>query len=75
MRPAHKIGPLLDQIHKTIDQANETLKKVDGMIGENQRRRSRFGHQTCGKSLDNVTAITAQLQNCSTTTMTTLTNS
>src|SRR5277367_1721509 len=31
-----KLGPLLDKIQKTVDQANGTLKKVDGLVGENK---------------------------------------
>jgi phospholipid/cholesterol/gamma-HCH transport system substrate-binding protein len=31
-----KIGPLLDDLKKTTDQANDTLKKIDSMIGENR---------------------------------------
>jgi phospholipid/cholesterol/gamma-HCH transport system substrate-binding protein len=32
-----KIQPLLDQMRKTLDQANATLKNVDGVIGENRK--------------------------------------
>lgn len=31
-----KITPLLDELKKATDQANETLKKVDGVVGENR---------------------------------------
>src|SRR5271165_1183004 len=33
---SEKIGPLLDQLHKTIDQTQGTLNKVDGLIDENR---------------------------------------
>ena len=56
-----KIGPLLDQIHKTIDQANGTLKKVDGMIGDN-REDVRASVVKLRESLERVSSITGQLQ-------------
>jgi phospholipid/cholesterol/gamma-HCH transport system substrate-binding protein len=31
-----KIEPLIDQLRKTTDQANETLKHIDSVIGENR---------------------------------------
>jgi len=56
-----KIGPLLDQIHNTIDQANGTLKKVDSLIGEN-REDIRASVIKLRESLENVAALSGQLQ-------------
>ena len=56
-----KLGPLLDQIHKTIDQADGTLKKVDGLIGDNKED-VRASVIKLRQSLENVTAITAKVQ-------------
>jgi phospholipid/cholesterol/gamma-HCH transport system substrate-binding protein len=56
-----KLTPLLDQIHKSIDQANSTLKKVDGMITDN-RDDVRASVIKLHESLDRVDAITGQLQ-------------
>jgi phospholipid/cholesterol/gamma-HCH transport system substrate-binding protein len=33
---SEKIGPLLDQLHKAADQANDALKKADDILGENR---------------------------------------
>jgi phospholipid/cholesterol/gamma-HCH transport system substrate-binding protein len=57
---SEKISPLLDQLHKTIDQANETLKHADGMIGEN-REELRASLAKLHESLNNVTDITRRL--------------
>lgn len=57
---SEKITPLIDQLHKTIDQANDTLKHVDGMIGENREE----VHASVGKlheSLNNVSDLTRRL--------------
>jgi phospholipid/cholesterol/gamma-HCH transport system substrate-binding protein len=56
-----KIGPLLDQIRKTVDQADGTLKKVDGMIGDN-REDVRASVIKLRESLERVSSITGQLQ-------------
>jgi phospholipid/cholesterol/gamma-HCH transport system substrate-binding protein len=56
-----KIGPLLDQLHKTIDQVDGTLKKVDGLIDENREDI----HASVVKlrlSLENISVLTGQLQ-------------
>jgi len=57
---SEKITPLLDQLHKTIDQANETLKHADAMIGEN-REEVRASVAKLHESLNNVTDITRRL--------------
>jgi phospholipid/cholesterol/gamma-HCH transport system substrate-binding protein len=56
-----KLSPLLDQIQKTVAQADGTLKKVDGMITENKED-VRASVIKLRESLENVTAITAHLQ-------------
>lgn len=58
---SEKIGPLLDQIQKTINQADGTLTKVDGMISEN-REDIRTSVTNLKESLEHVSALTAQLQ-------------
>jgi phospholipid/cholesterol/gamma-HCH transport system substrate-binding protein len=56
-----KLGPLLDQLHKSMDQVDGTLKKVDGMVGDN-REDVRASVIKLRESLENVSALTAQLQ-------------
>ena len=56
-----KIGPLLEQIHGTIDQANGTLKKVDSLVGDN-REDIRAAVIKLRESLENVANLSAQLQ-------------
>ena len=56
-----KIGPLLDQIHGTIDQANGTLKKVDSLVADN-REDIRASVIKLRESLENVANLSAQLQ-------------
>jgi phospholipid/cholesterol/gamma-HCH transport system substrate-binding protein len=56
-----KLGPLLDQIQKTVDQADGTLKKVDGLVDQNKGD-IRDSVVMLKQSLQNVTAITAQIQ-------------
>jgi ABC-type transporter Mla subunit MlaD len=56
-----KIGPLLDQLHTTIDQTQGTLKRVDGLIDEN-REDVRASVIKLRQSLENISALTAQLQ-------------
>ncbi|HTZ46607.1 MAG TPA: MlaD family protein [Verrucomicrobiae bacterium] len=58
---AQKLSPLLDQIKQTVDQANGTLKKVDGVVDEN-RADIRASVIKLHESLDNVAALTAQVQ-------------
>lgn len=58
---SEKIGPLLDQMQKTIAQANGTLNKVDGMITDN-RADVRESVVKLKGSLENVSRITTQLQ-------------
>lgn len=58
---SQKIGPLLDQIEKTINQANGTLTKVDGVVDEN-RQDIRASVEKLRESLDNVSSLTGQLQ-------------
>ncbi len=57
---SEKITPLMDQLRKTIDQANDTLKHVDGMIGEN-REEVRASIVKLHESLNNVTDLTRRL--------------
>ena len=56
-----KLSPLLDQIQKTVDQANGTLKKVDGMVTDNKDD-VRASVIKLRQALDNVTVITAHIQ-------------
>jgi ABC-type transporter Mla subunit MlaD len=56
-----KIGPLLDQIHGTVDQANGTLKKVDSLVADN-REDIRASVIKLRESLENVANLSAQLQ-------------
>jgi phospholipid/cholesterol/gamma-HCH transport system substrate-binding protein len=56
-----KIGPLLDQIHGTIDQANVTLKNVDSLVGDN-REDIRASVIKLRESLQNVAALSGQLR-------------
>jgi phospholipid/cholesterol/gamma-HCH transport system substrate-binding protein len=58
---SEKIGPLLDQLHKTIDQVDGTLKKADGMIGDN-RDDIRASVIKLRESLEKVSSMTGQLQ-------------
>ena len=55
-----KIAPLIEQIRKTLDQANGTLKNVDGMIGEN-RQDIRAAVVKLRESLESVSTLTGQL--------------
>ena len=57
-----KIAPLLDQIQKTINQADGTLKKVDSLVGDNKED-IRASVIKLRQALDNVNAITVQVQN------------
>lgn len=58
---AEKIGPLLDQIRKTVDQADGTLKKVDSMVTDNKDD-VRASVVKLKESLERVSAITSQVQ-------------
>jgi len=55
-----KLAPLLDDLKKTSDQANETLKKFDAMLGEN-REDLRASIKKLRESLNNVSSITHRL--------------
>ena len=57
---SEKITPLLDQLHKTIDQANATLQHVDGMIGEN-REEVRASVAKLHESLNNLSDLSRRL--------------
>ncbi len=56
-----KLSPLLDQIQKTLDQANGTLKKVDSLVGDNKED-IRASVIKLRQSLDTISEITAQVQ-------------
>jgi ABC-type transporter Mla subunit MlaD len=56
-----KIGPLLDQLHTTIDQTQGTLKKVDGLLDDN-REDVRAAVIKLRQSLENISALTTQVQ-------------
>jgi phospholipid/cholesterol/gamma-HCH transport system substrate-binding protein len=55
-----KLGPMLDDLRKTSDQANQTLKKFDSMIGEN-REDLRASVKKLRESLTTVSSITHKL--------------
>jgi hypothetical protein len=55
-----KLGPMLDDLKKTSDQANETLKKLDAMLGEN-REDLRASIKKLRESLNNVSSITRRV--------------
>lgn len=57
---SNKIAPLMDDLKKTSDQANETLKKADAMLGEN-REDIRASIKRLRASLDNVNSLTRRL--------------
>jgi len=57
---SNKIGPLVDDLTKTSDQANETLKKLDAMLGEN-REDIRASVKKLRESLNNLNSITRRL--------------
>ena len=57
---SEKITPLLDQLHKTIDQANETLQHADGMIGDN-REELRASLAKLHESLNNLSGLSRRL--------------
>jgi phospholipid/cholesterol/gamma-HCH transport system substrate-binding protein len=56
-----KFGPLLDQLHTTIDQTQGTLKKVDGLLDDN-REDVRASVIKLRQSLENISALTTQVQ-------------
>ncbi len=58
---SERLGPLLTKIQKTIDQANTTLQKVDGLIDENKAD-VRASVISLRQTLNNVSALTAQIQ-------------
>ncbi|HTB91805.1 MAG TPA: MlaD family protein [Candidatus Sulfotelmatobacter sp.] len=55
-----KLSPMLDDLRKTSDQANETLKKIDSVIGDN-REDLRASIKKLRESLDNVSILTRHL--------------
>jgi phospholipid/cholesterol/gamma-HCH transport system substrate-binding protein len=55
-----KVSPLLDDLKRTTHQADETLKKLDAMLGEN-REDLRVSMKTLRESLNNVSSITHRL--------------
>ena len=55
-----KLTPMLDDLRKTSDQANETLKKIDAVIGDN-REDLRASIKKLRESLDNVSILTRHL--------------
>lgn len=57
---SEKFTPLLDQLHQTIAQANETLKHADGMIGEN-REEVRASVAKLHESLNNISRLSRRL--------------
>jgi phospholipid/cholesterol/gamma-HCH transport system substrate-binding protein len=57
---SEKIQPLIDQMRKTLDQANATLKNVDGVIGEN-RQDLRASIVKLRETLDTVTDLTQKI--------------
>jgi len=58
---SQKMGPLLDQLHNTITAADATLKKVDGMVGDNKED-VRASVIKLRESLAHVSSLTGQLQ-------------
>jgi phospholipid/cholesterol/gamma-HCH transport system substrate-binding protein len=56
-----KLSPLLDQMQQTIDQADGTLKKVDGIVSDNKED-IRAAIIKLRQSVENVDALTAHLQ-------------
>jgi phospholipid/cholesterol/gamma-HCH transport system substrate-binding protein len=56
-----KLTPLLDQMQKTIDQADGTLKKVDGIVSDNKED-LRASIIKLRQSIENVDDLTAHLQ-------------
>jgi len=57
---SEKITPLLDQLHKTIDQANDTLTHADTMIGDN-REEVRASVVKLHQSLNNLSDLSRRL--------------
>jgi len=55
-----KLGPLIDDFHKTANQANDTLAHVDSMIGED-RPDLHKAIANLRQSLDRMVTITSQL--------------
>lgn len=56
-----KLTPLLDQMQKTIEQADGTLKKVDGIVSDNKED-IRAAIIKLRESVENVSQLTAHLQ-------------
>jgi phospholipid/cholesterol/gamma-HCH transport system substrate-binding protein len=57
---SEKIGPLIQDLHKTSEEANKTLDHIDSMIGDN-RADVREAVIQLRKSLTTLTSITGQL--------------
>jgi len=55
-----KISPLIDDLKKTTAQADETLKKLDAMLGEN-REDIRASVKKLRESLNNLSSITRRI--------------
>jgi phospholipid/cholesterol/gamma-HCH transport system substrate-binding protein len=55
-----KLTPMLDDLRKTSDQANETLKKIDAVIGEN-REDLRASIKKLRESLNMVSDVTRRI--------------
>jgi len=55
-----KLGPMLDDLRKTSDQANETLKRLDSMLGEN-REDLRASIKKLRESLNTVSDVTRRI--------------
>ncbi|HXY00260.1 MAG TPA: MlaD family protein [Candidatus Limnocylindrales bacterium] len=58
---SEKLGPLLDQLHTSMDQVDGTLKKADGMLGDN-REDVRASVVKLRESLEHVSALTGELE-------------
>jgi phospholipid/cholesterol/gamma-HCH transport system substrate-binding protein len=56
-----KLTPLLDQMQKTVEQADGTLKKVDGIVSDNKED-IRAAIIKLRESVENVSQLTAHLQ-------------
>lgn len=57
-----KIGPLLDQIHKTVNQADDAIKRVDDILDENKAD-IRASVQQLRQSLNTVNDLVERLDN------------
>jgi phospholipid/cholesterol/gamma-HCH transport system substrate-binding protein len=55
-----KLGPLVDDLHKTSDQANQVLAHVDGLVGEDRPEVHQALLQLRG-TLNSLTELTGKL--------------